>query len=250
MRVKIAFICLALLLTAGTLQARGFTGVGVKGGMSMTGVTGNTIMVPSNRYIKNTDKAWLMRGGGGFFALYNLNRDVYLQGDLLYMMKGGEATQVFYKDGNAWQDRFNYEFDYLQLPVVIKYVLEQEQSFKPSVFTGPSFGYMLKDLVKIEYSGKPRKEYTIKNVNKFDFSWIFGIDANIPVEKGRIVLDMRYHLPFTNFATKPAETDTTVGTKFVLANQKDDLGRNTGVQAQSHGMTFMVGYVFDLPKKP
>jgi|GEM_PF-1256477 len=248
MRTRIFYTIVILLLISGTTFARGFTGIGAKGGLSMTGVTGKTIDVP-NSYIRNTDKDWLMRGTGGFFALYSLNRDIYFQGDLLYTMKGGEATHVYSDSGVSHKEMYNYQFDYIELPIVIKYVLEQEESFKPSIFTGPQFGYMVNDLIKIDSSHSPVKEYTLKNVNKFDFSWVFGIDANIPLETGRMMLDVRYFLPFTNFVTKPAVNDSTSGRSFLLSN-KEDLGRNTGVQAQTHGLTFMLGYVFDLPKRP
>jgi len=111
---------------------------------------------------------------GGVFAGIKFNK-VAIQGDILYSQQGAK-----FKLGD-------FDLDYVNVPIVVKYYLIQGLNIQ----AGPQFGFVVGDKTEEGY------EY-----NKNDVSGIVGLGYDMPFG---IRVDARYGMGFTEIIKDPGE---------------------------------------------
>ena len=151
--------------------------------------------------------AFAFLGGINFECL--IKEKWSLKVELNYERKSQKAdNNMEFVDGDAYgvyhfTSKKNY--DYLVLPIMVKYCFSEENSFY--VNGGPFIGYLLKsnvtnDLEDIEGINNDPVETTNLN-NKTDFGVSIGLGKIIEVnEKGSIFIEIRENLGLTNTSKK------------------------------------------------
>lgn len=107
---------------------------------------------------------------GGLTAQFNLPFGLGVQGSLMYAHRNMEAVAV---DDMNNEVKTTAKKDYLVLPIHLKYNISLpaiSNFFRPYIFTGPSFSYMLSGQKFFENGPK---------IKKGDMEWDFGIGFDI-----------------------------------------------------------------------
>lgn len=171
-----------LILACSHAMAEGMI-VGFKSGLVVANVTGN--------YAQESE---LKPGfGSGLFINYALNDAVIIQPEVLFMQKG----QMFY-DGIGTQKR---NLEYIDIPLLVKYVFPAEGLLTPGVFTGPYLGILTKAKSTYDYPGAEGEFDVMEYLKTLDFGLIFGAELILSVGSGGIILDMRYAYGLTTICT-------------------------------------------------
>lgn len=187
----------ALLLAAlvpQPLAAAVDIGLGVKGGLSMAS-------------LKWTDSAALeslTRPVFGVFFAFNLNKTFAIQPEIYYLTQGGIET--FESEMIAkYVDRYKY----LHVPVLAKVRLMPDNKLTPIIFAGPAVGLLLSAHFKYLIDGVEEFDKDIKaNLEKTNFSIVFGGGVEYKMDKLMLVLDIRYDLGLANIDGYNDPTDT------------------------------------------
>ena len=213
---KIALIVAILLVFALTVGAQDkVTGVmakGIKAGLNIAGHSGDD----TDEHHKN-----LMGAAFGGFLQYNVAEQFAIQPEVLYMMKGAE-----WEDGDdTWKGKYNY----LEVPILFKFLIPTQGSVQPNIFVGPSVGFLLSANEEWDYEGETGDEDVKDYLKSTDVGLAFGAGAAFTMGQGQLMLDVRY----TMGMTKIYEAE---------ANEVDpDAGEP---EIKSKAISFMVGYGF------
>jgi len=127
----------------------------------------------------NTDfKTGFILGGN---LTYSIQNTYGITGKLLYAQKGA-------KDGNA-----KATLNYIEIPVVGRWFFNREGVFRPSVFVGPSFGFLTGVKSKVGNADAIKVDNYTNIYKTFDFGLTGGIGLNYEIApETRILLDLRY----------------------------------------------------------
>jgi hypothetical protein len=148
---------------------------GIKGGANVANVNGNFADNVSN---------WKSRVGfcGGIFLELNFGRLLTIQPEILYTMKGAEATLAVSPLAGTGKLRF----DYLEIPILLK-VRIPTGDIHPFVFAGPAIGFN----VKSTFQDVTGNSSDVAGMKKVDYSAVFGGGLQL----GRSIhIDARYTL--------------------------------------------------------
>ncbi len=139
------FFTLCLLTFSATAQSLDF---GVKAGLNFSNITDASNLDTRTGFV------------AGVFLGIKFGDKIAVQGDLLYSQQGAEF------------DLGNFDLDYLNVPLVLKYYL----SDRFNVHLGPQFGVLLNQETTI--IGE-----TIDDIatNNFDLSGVIGIGYDLPL---------------------------------------------------------------------
>ena len=170
----------ALLVTISTTYAQGITG-GLKAGMNIANVHGDDVIGP---YYES--KMGFCAGGFITFKVANI---IAIQPEILYTQKGTKWEEEFV--GETW--KITYNFNYLEIPVLLKVIMPIQGMIKPHLFVGPYFAYNLTAKVKTRYNGLDFDEV----IKDSDFGAVFGGGIDFGLPAGKIVFDARYSLGLT-----------------------------------------------------
>lgn len=148
------------------------------------------------------DKISLSGASFGAFAAYRLGRLFSVQGEILYFDKGGsyDVQVPLGIPGLTVTAHDERRLSYIEIPLLVKLSLPLWRTVRPTILTGPSFGYNLKaDLrsdILIKVAGFPfeiRDKRDIKDeANDMEMSWIVGGGLDIDLGKATLVLDQRF----------------------------------------------------------
>jgi hypothetical protein len=205
---------------------------GPKAGLGISSFWGKDAKVPEDSLGLDGSARVGFAGGGVFAAAFN----EYVAGQLevLYVMKGKKYSGSVTMLGVTATTESTMKLDYLEMPVLLKVSFPVTPVFKPSLFVGPSFAFLL--------SAKGWSKATVQNVthdttvdikdenNTFDVGLAMGAGAEIKAGPGSIVFDIRYTLGFITNDKETADDKTN--------NIKQEEVKNTL-------FTIMVGYLFD-----
>ena len=148
---------------------------GIKAGANVANVNGD---------FSSSITDWKNRVGfcGGIFLELNIGRILTIQPEVLYTMKGAEATL---EEGDL-TGTGKLRFDYLEIPVLLK-VRIPTGAVHPFIFAGPAFGFNL----KATFEDLTGQTSDVEGANKVDYSAVFGAG----VQLGRSIhIDARYTL--------------------------------------------------------
>ncbi len=140
--------------------------IGVKAGMNLADLGGD---------VEESDmKAGLVVGGFANFGFGNIS----IQPELLYSMKGAKQE--------IGGEDISTDYNYFEVPVLVKYNLPMPGALTPSIYAGPVFSLLL----SAESDGEDVKEQLKNN----DYGIIIGAGANMDLQSYVLTFDARYNL--------------------------------------------------------
>ena len=181
----------ALMLLLPNLSLAELTG-GLKIGGSLASMHGDTIKDLEEYYgVDTKSKLGLCAGG---FITFTIAGMFAIQPEVLFTMKGtkGELSGLEYK----------ISLSYLEIPVLAKLLITTPGMIKPCLFAGPSLAIKLSGKEKVTYDGTTYYEGDLEGYKDIDFGLIIGagIDFGLGAAGGKITVDLRYNLGFTNIS--------------------------------------------------
>lgn len=199
-RVSALAVCL-LLATAPFANAQE-TQLGLRSGLNLSTFRGDTNLE------QELDTGGLERRSDfhlGLFATFGINEQFALQPEILYARKGssleGEIETV--RAGTA-RVSADFDFDYLQVPVLAKFRIPTGSAVTPVLYAGPSLAYSLNanadGEVTIDGQTEPINDgIEEENVSDFTFGGVVGGGIQYALDTGgRLSLDFRYGTDLTD----------------------------------------------------
>jgi hypothetical protein len=200
-KISLMFLTTLMItgLAAGTAQAQ-TTEVerGFRIGMSAANTSGDDPALALN-VAYDIDSTRQNRSGfcGGLFMTYHLQPTLAIQPELLYSQKGFILQA---SDGNA-----EIFLNYVEIPVLLKYLIPSKGSVKPAVFAGPfvAFKAGTSASVNVDEEDNPGDAAEVEDVlqtvaddviSGTDFGLVLGGSLNI----NQFVVDARYTVGLAN----------------------------------------------------
>jgi hypothetical protein len=128
--------------------------------------------------------------GGGFFTI-GLNNAFAIQPEVLYTQKGARY-EIIRPQGYLVEGTVIY--DYLEIPVLFKYMLPVKSGVKPNLFVGPYFAVNVNAKEKRVANGNSLEADVDRYVKDTDLGVVLGGGVDFGFKKGKIVFDCRYTL--------------------------------------------------------
>ena len=126
----------------------------------------------------------------GLWLQYKLSPQFAIQPEVLYVSKGAK-----YEEGT---DKVTIKANYIQVPVLFKYLIPTNGKISPNIFAGPFLGFKASAKAKYE-TGAGESEEDLDDAKSTEFGVTFGGGIDIAAgEKGVITLDARYDLGMSN----------------------------------------------------
>ena len=165
----------------------------------------------------------------GATAQINLSENFAIAPELLYWKKGGSASEDFL----GVEIEVDQALNYLEIPVLAKYMFGDEGSTRFYVSGGPSFGIGLNTRVKTSFGDgdedSAEASFDEAGLSVFDFSLSLGGGIHLPLGPGTLLFDARY--------------------LFGLSSITDgDLPGADDLDVQNRGISVSAGYLFTLGK--
>jgi hypothetical protein len=179
---------MVLVFAAGAqAQAPGF---GIKGGMTLANLTGDTEGLDS--------KTGFMIGG---FAAFPMGESMSLQPEIYYVEKGAKET-VQVGVGEAVRNvDVKYKLNYIDIPILFKYTMAGEGA-RLHLLAGPSIGFNTTAKITAEGQEEDFKDF----IKSTDFGLVFGAGVNFQ----KFLVEARYNLGLTNINDDPEFPDDSV----------------------------------------
>ena len=176
-----SFLILAFSFTAAAAEIT----FGAKVGMTAANITETP-----QEWEDDAEYKFGFTGGGDL--KYAFNENLSIQPELLYSMKGTEATLV-----EDYLD-LTVSFDYIELPVLLKYDLALDGDFSPFFYGGPCIAYLLTSEIEIStiILSEDADFSSVSHTN--DFAVVIGGGFSYSIGERVFTLDARYQRGFTN----------------------------------------------------
>ncbi|MGB2763813.1 MAG: porin family protein [Candidatus Aminicenantaceae bacterium] len=134
--------------------------------------------------MKKIVKAMLL--GAVIIMLLLPNLSFAIQPEVLYTMKGAKIEATVLDITSMWE----FNLSYLEVPVLVKFMIPTPGSVKPNLYAGPAVAIMLSGKVKHKIPGWPVEEEDLRNMQDSDFGLIVGAG----IDFGKLMVDVRYVL--------------------------------------------------------
>jgi hypothetical protein len=131
---------------------------------------------------------------GGLVLLYEFSDQLALQPELLYSQRGVQSNLY---EGIILVD-VTASFDYVELPVLVRYQFPLQGKFKPHVFAGPSISYNLNSELEFKASVVSVSADIGSVTQVSDFGLVAGGGFGYDTGRGVVTLDARVYYGFTN----------------------------------------------------
>ena len=187
-RILVLVMLLVFVLAVGAQAGGGIMAKGVRAGVNIAGHSGD-----------DTDDNHESRTAfvGGVFVMYALSPALFLQPELLYSQKG-------YKwEDEGWEE--TGKFTYLEIPVVLRYMVPMEGAVAPNLFAGIAPAFLLSAEVEAEYDEgmhgllSATETTDVKDHTKsIDFGIVVGGGVNYDMGSGLLMFDARYTMGMTS----------------------------------------------------
>lgn len=122
----------------------------------------------------------------GAFLTYSVVNTFGITGKFLFSQKGAKY--------NVGTTDSKITLNYLEIPLVGRFFLNKEGKFRPNIFLGPSFGFLLGGTTKVGDADAEKFTDAEKDAfNGFDFGLTGGLGLNFEIlDETRLLLDARY----------------------------------------------------------
>jgi len=186
----------------------------------------------------------------GLTANFPVTKFFVLQPEVLYFQKGGvyDVGVPLSIPGITVSVHDTRSLAYIEMPLLLKFLIPLRGSFRPSFFVGPSlalnFSGKLKSKIDIEVPGLSftlRETKDLKaELNDVEFSFVLGGGFDLDLGKGRLLVDNRFFFGLKTNGFKvvvPASKFAALG--FPAA---EDFGYDLNMF--NYVMSISVGYLF------
>jgi len=185
---KVFPLLLALASVALPLRAGTHAAAGVKAGIALSGLTSTA---EGFQYYLGYELGGLSVGvlqgfQAGFFKAFDLSRRLQLQPEIVYALRGGDASTTTLYDDIVYRIRISY----VEFPLLLKYRMWSRGAFSVAVFAGPYAALKLK-AEKCSRIWNEEESARIENVKTFDYGIILGLSGEHQSRLGRVLLDLR-----------------------------------------------------------
>ena len=126
---------------------------------------------------------------GGATSVLRLSGRWAVQLDALYVQKGGRENN----DSNPSDPENVFHVDYLEIPLLLKFSFS-ESGTRPEIFVGPTLDFELSCSYDVYPEGESRPAEcaaTGLQTRSVDFGITFGLDVEVPLGSGWLVIDGR-----------------------------------------------------------
>ncbi|MFH1422136.1 MAG: porin family protein [Planctomycetota bacterium] len=183
-----AFLFVAGILSVARAQDSSY---GLKAGLNMANLTD-----------EQEEATYEMKTGValGGFAVFKVNDNFSIQPELLYTQKGN-GIKFSYEEVNfigfdefgipnyetvTVTEKFKVKLDYIEIPVLAKYLISPGENVCPFIFGGPSIGILM--------GAKVDSEDIKSDCNSLDIGLVLG--GGVELESG-VSIDLRYDMGMT-----------------------------------------------------
>jgi hypothetical protein len=174
------------------------------------------------------DKEYRVGLSAGAFFDWSITEAVSIQPEILYTRKG-VMTNLY--DGFVTLDADVY-FDYIELPIVLKYTFRPGQALRPCLYAGPSFAYCLSAEAELTAWIISATVDFSSFANTTDFGAIVGAGLSYPLGPGAITFDARFQRMFGN---------AILSGDFEINGSEQTISED---DFKHYGFAFLVGYAF------
>ncbi|MES2574097.1 MAG: porin family protein [Bacteroidota bacterium] len=168
---------------------------GVKGGLNVTGFTGDT---------EGVDLKSKVGFNIGFFTAIKLSEKFTLQPEILFSAQGVEMQNVSANvNGVDYTGDVKFNLSYINIPVMFKYYITK----KINVEAGPQIGFLTsaKSVTKLEGFSQSVEQDAKDYFESVDFGLNFGAGYDFT---NKFSAGIRYNLGLSNIAKTPAGDDS------------------------------------------
>jgi hypothetical protein len=176
----LAIVTIAFAIFAGRLDAQeGRFSLGALAGADVADQAGEDAFAPHDRigFI------------GGATSVFRLSGRWSVQLDALYVQKGGRENN----DSDPSDPENVFHVDYLEIPLLLKFSFS-ESGTRPAIYVGPSLDFELSCSYDVYPDGESRPAEcadTGLQTKPVDFGITFGLDVEVPLGSGWLVVDGR-----------------------------------------------------------
>ena len=204
----LAIAALALLAGEAAAQGTGLIGKGFKAGLGMYKFTGDDVEMDLSGMLPDASTAspdYKVGFAAGGYLTIGLGPHAALQPELLYVQKGAKYSLDYYEDdiGDRVDADITFKLDYVEVPILFKYLFATEGSTRPSLFLGPVMGIKASSNLKVEVSvpgyGSGEDEVELEDIKSLDFGAVVGAGLDVAAGEGSVVFDVRYTLGLSEF---------------------------------------------------
>lgn len=185
-RVLSLAIALMVIVPAAAQAQMSPVSAGIKGGINSASLSSDTD--------ENIDR--LIGGVGGVFVGREINKNVGLQLEGLYSMRGAKA------EGGDVKLKLNY----IDVPLLARFGATSASGIKAFVFTGPQASFN----IKAEAEAFGETVDLDDEIEKLDLGWTVGAGVDV----NRFTFDARYTMGLMNIAKD--DTDSTKNRTFTV----------------------------------
>ena len=189
-RIKRGILCLPILSALGLILTMPLSAeIGVKGGMSLSGLQSAT---GDYRHVLGYELDGLSGGRvlkgfqAGLFRTFDLSRRFQVQPEISFALRGGNGGTTYLYDDIV----FKVNISYVEVPLILKYKIVAGRTFSSAVCAGPYAALKLK-AEKRTRIWKEEETTPLPNVRSFDYGVILGLTVEHAFGSGRALLDLR-----------------------------------------------------------
>jgi hypothetical protein len=196
---KSALVLLAILMVAMIIpsaHAKMKIGVGGDLGFNISTMVSDIAGFDTGKKSRNG----LLMGG---VLVLNFNEYLAMQPEVRYSMKGFRSKTT---QGAAWSET-KYNYDYLEIPIYLKFSIPTGIGFGPHFMAGPVFGLKLSSNYDYNDSNGQTQSGTIADQKSIDFGLGFGAGGHYDFGAHGVMLNFIYNLGLTNVNGQPGGAD-------------------------------------------
>lgn len=153
----------------------------------------------SNNFGQDTyQQQWQTSLQAGLLVELSLRKRLAALAELNFVRKGS----VYRLDSDGLEYAERYLFDYLEVPVLVKYYFAGVKNIQFYVYAGPSVALNLKARLRVTFDDL-EETVEVDNLQGTDLLLNGGAGAALTLKPGRLLLEARYSYGLKSVATEP-----------------------------------------------
>ncbi|NLH76085.1 MAG: PorT family protein [Acidobacteria bacterium] len=193
---KLIVVLMAVLCVAALAPRDLSAGVGLKAGLSLAkfSLTGE---------MDGAEWKYLPSWVAGAYLEFKLGF-VSVQPEVLYTRMGAKIEE----DIEGVPFSLKYQFDYVQVPVLLKFNVVPAGPVRPFLYAGGYGGYLLKAKGVMEGGGESDEADLTENFERFDYGVVGGLGLAFKLPGLSLSVEGRYNYGLANFIKDPLEGES------------------------------------------